>query len=344
MRFGERGTGVETASLFCHADTFFAALCFGVLETAGEARLVEMLEAFYDEPPFIVSSLFPRVGTVRFVPRPPTGRRRDRPDTDQVTPTDRKVLKKLRHVSWSLYQELIADPDLSPLEIAQPGPAGDGWHLPGEREAMGDASADESHWWRLARLPRVTVDRQTGASTLFFSGETRFAQGAGLHVLVQWFDETSWRPTFEQALSALGDSGIGGERSGGKGQFDWHGPASMLLRAQSATETFMTISPYCPRERELAGGILGPDASWGLVTRGGWVGASGARSRRHRPVTMIEAGSVLHHPQSVIGQTLGQLVEVTPRDFERPFSVWRYGYAFPIPMGSGRTSSAEQGS
>ena len=341
MRFGERGTGVETASLFCHADTFFAALCFGVLETAGETRLLEMLEAFQDEPPFIVSSLFPRVGTVRFVPRPPTGRRRVQPAPDPGNPQDRKALKKLKHVSWRLYQELIADPNLSPLEIAQPGPDGDAWHLPGEREAMGDASA-ASNWWDRARLPRVTVDRQTGASTLFFSRETLFAQGAGLHLLVQWFDETSWRPAFEQALSALGDSGIGGERSSGKGQFDWHGPVSMPLPAQSARGTFMTISPYCPREHELAGGILGPDASWSLVTRGGWVGASGARSRRHRPVTMIEVGSVLHHPQSATGQALGQLVEVTPRDFERPFSVWRYGYAFPIPIGSGRTSSEEQ--
>jgi CRISPR-associated protein Csm4 len=331
MRFGERGAGVETAQDTMHADTLFSAICFGVLESAGTSRLQEMLRAFDEAPPFLISSLLPRVGQVRFLPRPPLAPRAAPASDDPAASGARKAFKKLRHVSWGLFGALAANPTLLADDgTAAIGPGGDAWYLPAEREALGDAT-HESSWWKLVRRPRVTLDRQTGKSTLYFVGASHYAPGAGLTLLVRWLDP-AWRTTIECALDVLGDSGIGGERSAGYGQFTCAPGVAVTLPGPSSSPHFMTLAPFCPRKEELEGGLLGEGASWDLVTRGGWVGASGSGSRRHSPVTMLAPGSILRLPAKAGRATLGQLLDVTPSESNMAFSVRRYSFAFPIPV------------
>jgi CRISPR-associated protein Csm4 len=331
MRFGERGAGVETAQDTMHADTMFSALCFGVLESAGTGRLEEMLRAFDKAPPFLISSLLPRVGEVRFLPRPPMARRAAPPSDEPAASGARKAFKRLRYVSWGLFGALASNPGLLADDgAAVTGPGGDAWYLPAEREALGEAS-DASSWWKQARRPRVTLDRQTGKSTLYFVKASHYAPGVGLTLLVRWLDP-AWRSTIECALDVLADTGIGGERSAGYGQFTCARGVAVTLPGPDSSPHFITLAPYCPTTVELDDDLLGAGASWDLVTRGGWVGASGSGSRRHSPVKMLALGSILRFPANSGRVALGQLLVVTPAKASMAFRVRRYGFAFPVPV------------
>ena len=367
MHFGGRGAGVEGSAEACRADTFFGALCHAVLDLEGDACLRAMLDAFLSgHAPFLVSSLFPRAGDVRFVPRPrlrapiavppPTG-----VATASATATEtraRKQGKQLRFVSWEVAAQAVAGGAVrSPAEDgangvagAVVGGAGDPrkgyavWLSHGERGRLRAANLWEEpaekqvrDWWQAGsatRVPRVTVDRETGASAIFHAGRLLFRPGAGLSVLFRWHDP-SWRPIVERALHLLGDTGIGGERAIGHGQFDVGATEEVDLSIPAGANGFVTLAPYCPTAAELGtdvrDGVLGEGAAWDLATHGGWMGVPGV-ALRHATVTMLAEGSALRAPAGVdlATATFGQLLDVTPVGYDR-HRVYRYGYAFPWP-------------
>lgn len=359
MHFGERGVGVETANEACRADTLFGAICFAVLELEGTARLEAMLGSFKaGEPPFLISSAFPRAADVRLVPRPRLNRRRATADDDASSPTDgpaRKVLKKVRYVSWG-----VAARNLAGEEIAPPGAGtvvgagGDpdagyvAWVTAEECQRLrtvhggalwrrhGPALDRIEGWWvggRAGRVPRVTVDRVTNASSVFQSARVHFRPHAGLTVLVRWRDD-EWRPVIDRAFRLLGDAGIGGERAIGHGQFDVVAVTDLELPVPVGANGFVTLAPYCPTAAEigtnLAGGVLGPGAAWDIGTHGGWMGVPGV-ALRQSTVTMLAEGSTLRADGPILDDPVfGQVVDVTP-DGYTAHRVYRYGFAFPWP-------------
>jgi CRISPR-associated protein Csm4 len=75
------------------------------------------------------------------------------------------------------------------------------------------------NFYENVELPRVVLDRITNAATIFHFAQVTFEQDSGLFFLARFEDEKV-RASFEAALRALGDEGIGGERSSGKGLFE----------------------------------------------------------------------------------------------------------------------------
>ncbi len=353
MHFGGRGAGVESTSVTCPADTLFGAVCHALREREGRAALEAMLDRFvHRDPPFLLSSLLPRVGTVRLVPRPMVATRYD-PTASVPTEGVRKQGKRLRYLSWDLTRRAL-DGDPVPAPDASGGTVvgGDGaplrgyvaWLTPEERARLvvdGLWVADGARvrsWWeagRETRVPRVTVDRQTGASEIFHAGRVLFRPGCGLYLLVRWRD-ASWRPRLEAILDLLSDSGIGGERSIGHGQFDVDAAIDVEEPDASTADGFVTLAPYCPTEGEISGGILDRPGAWDLATHGGWIGTPGV-ALRQRTVTMLAEGSALRAPDIAAGAVVfGAAVNVTPsaptfRSSEAFHEVYRYGYAFPWP-------------
>lgn len=370
MHFGDRTGGVESTGDTCRADTLFSALCFAVLETQGAGRLEAMLADFRaGRPPFILTSAFPRVGDIRLIPRPrlirPLRDGTESSSHDRLAPRSAKILKKVRYFSWDIACRSIGGGDIVPPDGGSSetvGGAGDPdggfsiWFSSAEQRRLalsGTGNGPDGGLWRrrgpsleriepwwhsggASRVPRVLVDRVTGASTLFHSARLVFRQGSGLHVIFRWHDET-WRPAVEGALKFLGDTGIGGERAVGHGQFTIGSIEDVDIPVPAEANGFVTLSPYCPTLSEighhLADGVLGPGASWELGIHGGWIGVPGV-ALRQSTVTMVSEGSSLclpvdADPSSAI---FGQLHDVTPRPRELvPHPIYRYGYAFPWP-------------
>ncbi len=368
FHFGQRSVGVEGTQVFCHADTLFSALCLTLreLEPDGRAALDRFLERFPRQghptglPPFRLTSAFPCAGDVLFFPRPLV-----RSNLGLVAGQEHgKTLKGVQFVSQGIFTAWLNGQVLDDyLEDGNFLHGGDLWVTPAEREALKvfrDEETGRFRFWKVETVPRVTVDRVTNRSAVYQAGRVRYRRvkledgelRAGLWVLVDWPgggpDEAqlNW---LVNLFTVLGDSGIGGERSAGYGQFDLEGPADFAgFDVEGLGERWLTLAPYHPRPDEVGeGGVLGKDCSYTLLIRRGWVASPEGMSLRRPLVRMLGEGSVLHHPADGARESYGDLADVTPAvmDPEKGgtgHKVSRYGIAFPVPVGIPASREVEE--
>lgn len=370
FHFGQRGVGVEGTQVFCHADTLFSALCLTLreLDPGGSAALTALVEQFPRQghptgpPPFRLTSAFPYAGDVLFFPKPLVPGKL-KPAVGQE---HGKTLKEVKFVSQGIFTAWLNNEALDDyLKDENFLHGGDLWVTPVEREsleAFRDAETGKIRLWKSEPVPRVTVDRVTSRSAVYQAGRVRYRRvelkngelRAGLWVLVDWLDEE--RPPFiapnfggeikgaswlTKLFMVLGDSGIGGERSAGYGQFDLEGPTDFAgFGILGVGERWLTLATYHPRPDEVGeGGVLGKGCSYTLLIRRGWVASPEGMSLRRPLVRVLGEGSVLHHPVDGARKSYGDLADVTPavmnpgNEATGGHKVWRYGIAFPVPVG-----------
>jgi CRISPR-associated protein Csm4 len=339
FHFGVRGVGVEATGILAHADTLFAALCLGLRELEGDQRLTEFLEAFPNKdqpdclPPLLLSSAFPygqvnEGAAVRFYPGP-----HSRPADVEVwgqNPEQRKKLKKVAFVSETLFRAWVrGEPLADHFTDENLLHSGEVWLTSNERTILErkTSSGEELRLWKVEGAPRVTLDRASHASQVYQVGQVHFQSGGGLWFAVRWLDER-WQPMLKKVLMALGEVGIGGERSAGHGQFTLHETLSPDL-PDNTEPLQITLSPYHPTHAEVQAGVLaGNRVSYRLLTRRGWLGSPEGGGYRHRTVRMLAEGSIFRAGDSE-SEMFGDLVNVTPHGFSA-HPVYRYGLAFPI--------------
>lgn len=360
FHFGQRGVGVEGTQVFCHADSLFSALCLTLreVEPDGNGALNKLLERFPRQgqtagtPPFRLTSAFPYAGEVLFFPKPLV--------PGNLKPEARqehgKTLKDVTFVSQGIFSAWLSNAPLDGyLKDENLLHGGDLWLTPDERQALEgfrDEETGEIVLWKEAAVPRVTVDRATSKSALYQAGRVRYRRvklkndaelRAGLWVLVDWPGEGANEAQLQwltKLFAVLGDSGMGGERSAGYGQFDLEGPADFAgFGIQGLGERWLTLAPYHPRPDEVGeGGVLGEGCSYTLLIRRGWVASPEGMSYRRPLVRVLGEGSVLHHPATGARVSYGDLADVTPAVMDpekggRGHKVWRYGIGFPVPVG-----------
>ncbi|MCS6800678.1 MAG: hypothetical protein RMM58_09925 [Chloroflexota bacterium] len=276
------------------SDTLFSALCLSLRELFGPARLASFLRIIRsagDAPPLRFSSALPFVGDTLFFPAPGgTG-----------------------WVSQRLFEAMAAGEEGGEIRELQEG----------RLRASKTEPLPEGPVWAVEEVRRARLG--AGGVEPFADRLVRFAPGCGLAVIAQI--DAGWRDDVIAALRSLGDTGLGGRRSWGAGQFDLD-VRSIEIREPSQPARYCTLSLYLPSVRELEGGVLNPPAQYQLEDRSGWT-ASAAGTVRHRTVRMIAAGSVL---APVDGRPpVGRMADVTPAGF-REHEVLRAGWALPIGM------------
>ena len=337
FHFGERGVGMEEASVILHSDTLFSALCLMLLELGEDldGLLGDFPRVYFEDgnppkalpgnSPFLLSSAFPfwaraiekEVERVFLFPKPFLKLQRQ----TEADPKQAKNLKKVQFVSQSIFESWLTGKllDFREEDLIQGKKV---WVAPSEKKAMG-----VDRLWFEDTQPHVSVDRASSASQVYAVGRVRFVGRSGLFFLVDYIDE-AWRPVLEKALRALGDSGVGGDRSSGNGQFELEILEDFSLALPENAKAFATLSLFWPSESETQSGILSK-ASYGLIQRRGWIGAQGGMNLRRRAVRMLTEGSVF------LREPAGALVDVKPLDPEEvpnvSHDVWRYGLAFTVP-------------
>jgi CRISPR-associated protein Csm4 len=368
FHLGERGVGIEETTTFLRADTLFSALCLTLRELGydlngflGRYPRVRMAEASASDleieqlpgeepPPLRISSAFPFAGDVHLWPRPflpPYGLRTFH---DVRLPTQLgKTLKKVRFVSQTIFEHWLRGDSLlsfaaapDPDDPSSNGPkrlkmrdecflqGGQVWVTAAEAAKLaqsGITAGGELAIWRKQTASRVAVDRVTNRSQVYAAGRVHFAPRSGLAFLADYGDE-AMQPIIEQALRMLGDSGVGGERSNGHGQFTLEIREAGWPASPAEANAFCTLAPYWPREDEVQAGVL-DEAAYQLVVRRGWVASPDAGNLRRRGVRMLTEGSVFTR------LPVGALADVKPLDPvevpNAPHPIWRAGMAFPIP-------------
>jgi CRISPR-associated protein Csm4 len=321
LHLGERGVGLEATRVYAPADTLFGAICSAWRALYGLPALEALLALFQQapEPPFLLSSAFPFAGKVRFYPRPRV----------HITITDdSKALKRVRFVSAGVLDAMRTGTPLTfSKALCLNGQVA--WATEAEKEILIPWASEESgdvRLWKTHVVPRVQLDRISSQSDIWHFGETVFAEGTGLWFAVQFHPgHTALRTRFEASLRLLGETGLGGERTAGRGLFHVQQPEEFPTDEPATATHFITLAPLCPRSPEELDALLGETASYHLVPRRGWITSPEASTLRFKSFWMLAEGSVCTKPTSF---PAGRLVDVRPDACPHP--VWRYGYAFPL--------------
>lgn len=342
FHFGRTGYAQEETAESFPSDSLWAALLAAVAEEEGPAAagaLVDRLGA--GEPPFALSSLFPRAGGVPFLPRPALRL----PHGDEKRPP--KFGKRLRYVSPGILRLWLQGADLAPYlpdeawrsakgRFLQGGAvwctADEQARLPGGWTTMDSERLAREKVWDVSPRPRVTVDRLSNASTVYRVGRLSFAPGCGLWVGVRFapdpgpFGQAWW----EAWLDRLGHRGLGGDRSGGCGTFSWEGKGPLPLPEAPDGDLALLFSRYHPRPEELEAGVLGEGARYQLTFVSGYLASPQGPAKLRKRIALLEAGSVVVRTASAL--PCGDLVDVTPEDWTAPHRVYRGGLALAVPV------------
>lgn len=348
LHVGRHGIGQEAALAHVPADTLFAALVAVRAQMGADAGA--WAERFAHDPPFRLTSAFPFAGGVRFFPRPVRP-----PSSVQGSAFAPKQWRKIRFVSQGVLEHLRKGsvpaemwpkpPEEKPKEglTLQGGAL---WltqseiaKLPeelrtkttnGKREPLSAEALQRQKVWGEDKVPRVTVDRLTNASQIYHTGRIVFAPGCGL-----WFGvhsssaEGSAFDELEELLRALGDAGLGAERSAGYGAFTPTRAELLQLPEASDDGLMLLLSRFYPRDEDDAGALTQENTAYDLVYVAGRVRAPGVADQRRRGARLAAEGSLIG------GRATGGLADVKPEVGSFPHKVYRYGLALGVGWGGG---------
>lgn len=325
LHFGERGIGREETAEFPHSDTIFSALISAwrlMYRTDEFYRLIRGITEPGVDPPLRISSAFPYVGEVFFLPRPAIHM--------ESSGEDRKQGKKVKYISWRQAEDLVNSDFAPQVRSADTMISGQLWLDPEEKKQikkfLGLENVSRFRAWSPAEgeaVARVTIDRVSAASNIFYQGVTQFSQGCGFYLLADFEDET-YRKAIEDGLHFLGEQGIGGGRSVGLGQFALKDAGDQKFGVPPGDRNYYwLLSLYHPRHDEVEEQGVLDGARYTLITRRGWIYSPDEAGQRRRSVRMIAEGSLLNQPVT------GNVLDLKPiSGFPHP--VWRSGIALTI--------------
>jgi len=342
FHLGEKGTVLEKTSNYVHSDTLFSAICNAYRLLYGNEELETMLEGFKrQEPPFLISSAFAYADDILTLPLPLSidwdryvdaeiieELNAERKDRDEIDSFDlRKKLKRVKFVSARIFRDVTQDARrikryINDNNIIQ-GILFDDTAVEGLRTRFKVNENNDIKIFGNLEVPRVVIDRKTNSSHIYHFGEVTFATDCGLYFLMD-LRLKEYEKKLDAAISVLGDEGIGGDRTYGKGLFK---PKFEEIEVNMAPKNyFVTLSLYYPKKEEIA---MLKERYYGLVNRGGWIYSPDAKNLRRRTVRMFSEGSVFSTESN--SGLYGGLADVKPDEFAE-HEVYRYGYAFAVPM------------
>jgi len=301
------------------SDSLFAALVTAWAQNGADVNA--RLEKFKDaEPPFRLTSAFPWVGGIYFLPAPAA-----LPESLGLIGKD---AKRVQWVSNAVFEQLRAGetPDKNFLH------GGKVWVTRDEHARLSQRYVNlegDVRLWQTFVVPRLTVDRATNASNLFHAGRVSFAEGDGL-----WFaargDKTEW---VTEALTQLADTGLGGLRNYGHGAFKHtRENDDSLLEDAPKSGAGISLARYAPANaEEIAETMQRSGAAYRLVTVGGWCNDDGGHPWRRRSVRMLAEGAIIPD----VAAARGKIVEAQPEDIPefQTRAVYRYGLPFFVAAG-----------
>ncbi len=175
--------------------------------------------------------------------------------------------------------------------------------------------------YEVVDLPKVSIDRATANTNIYYVSMIRFRKKSGLYFIV----EGNGKKLLKPALRFLEDEGIGGKRTWGLGRFE-HEWTDFSLKMPSNSNAFVTLSLVFPND-------LNSILYWKPIIRGGWT-LKGKQIRKPR-IIMASEGSifsrrddgVLLDLDEVVGDFSGKVghkVFVNGKSFLIP-TVVRYG-------------------
>jgi CRISPR-associated protein Csm4 len=328
IHFGKTGIGLENTEERLSSDALTSAIINAFSILGGVEEVVEALQE--DNPPFILSSLFPfgpigdSKGSHYALPRPLCDPQIVKVATLRGMDKD---LRRIKYLSPEDCSKWIADKPLTDDDLKGIVERSKSFAKPGKK-------GSNNGWWIFDLRPRVSLDRVSQNSSIWLCGTLHFADQAGLYGLVRFNDE-KWKPHLANAFKLLGDLGLGGERTYGMGNFTFSdfelpNPEWQNLLSGKGSSRSILLSLYYPLEEERQD-LAQRFEAWDFVERKGYVVSGGyATTLKRRRVWMFTEGSVAIRPVQ------GCMADVTPDGASAlglNHKVHRSGLAFFLPFG-----------
>ena len=308
FHIGVKEGSLEKTMYYIHSDTLFGGICSAYRLLYGRDELESLLEEFKESPPFMISSAFPYVDDIYFLPIPRSINLTKYVDKEYI-----KRFKKIEFVSKQMLEDFIKnDFSLDVDNILQ------GKFLVNNEERERLEKNNIKRIWFDKEVPRVSIDRINSSSNIYYFGEIYYNKGCGLYFLVD-FIKKDYSNKLEAAIRLLGDEGIGGDRSYGRGLFKLEDDG---LSWDLESGFFITLSLYLPMDDEID---MVRDGFYEIERRSGWVYSPEWRGARERFIRMFREGSTFRGNKKIYGD----LIKVGAGEYD----VYRYGYAFPLYIG-----------
>ena len=350
FHFGKRGVGLNETEIAMPADTFFSAICSAIHDLQGASAVAAFIARFptaenqEQVPPLRITSLMPFVEYKADVPPIyllPMPMLQIQIGADPLR--QRKQMKSIAWVSTRVFERIISGQSLADDEEfvenvrdekkARPHTVQGGsvWLTKTEYDGL---NGREMKLWAVSTRPRVAVDRVTSASAVYSSGSVHFAQEAGLYLYIEWLEgaDEELRRQVKAAICYLGDSGIGGERSYGYGQFNprFEDLDKAPIKGPQSASHVTTLSPYLPKLNERTA-LAHASARYEIILRRGWLTLPGHSNLRRPTVRMVNTGAILSTRGT--GIPTGYLADATPAPLqETAYTIHRYGLCWPVPV------------
>lgn len=318
VHFGLEGIGQERIDHRVRSDTLWGAI------------IQQWLLLYHDDPerlclntPFMVSSCFPYINGVPFYPLPigaldhliTEAGRSEKPEVSV------KDLKKIRFAAEPLFNEIVSGgtfrfehltlDTVFPFEKIEP-----------------EAMRKRKPIYDIIQRPRLGTNQLSGGSTegaFFYCSDQYFNQDNGLFFIASFRDNET-KKRFDAALRLLGDTGLGADRSIGRGLFVFE-IKKCELPYNPVSDNYLLLSLYHPTREEVMQGILeAPGAVYSLIRRSGHAASPAVSNFRRYGVWMIEEGSIFR------ARPVGHVVRVLEKSKLVPHDVYRCGQALCIPI------------
>jgi CRISPR-associated protein Csm4 len=331
FHFGAHGFGQEESRVNLPSDSLFAALVYRLALREGAQAVESYLAPFHSgEAPYVISSTFPRAGNLLFFPAPFRREIGERGSGPQP-----KELKRVNYLSLELFRRLLAGESFASLYPGSRKLQKETVLCTPEEAAALPQSLVGDTLWEVEKRPRVTLDRASSASNLYFTGRVIFARDCGLWFGVRWIkDDQKQYKRLVDLLADLADAGLGGERSAGYGAAQIL-PVEPLELPEPDGNTWVSLSRYLPAEDELAA-LRHPQAAYRLEHVGGWLDSPHRRGQRRRGLHILSAGSTFGPLERSVPGSLADVrpvYESDPDPLGHP--VYRAGLALAVAYQGG---------
>lgn len=341
LHSGRPGVEAEETDHLIGADTIFGAL-ISQLAMRDVALIEPLVRAFPrrradtfepGDPPFLLTSAFPFAGDVLFFPTPMLPISASSGDTGT-----NKALKKVRYVSQTLFGRLLSGESLTELDNgAVRLQNGQVWLTSKEFQTLPESLRRDKVIWKTERHPRVSVDRATNRSNIFFHGETFYQESCGIWFGL-WLRDAAFTvgglplaELLQILMSDLETYGLGQLRNYGLGEVERiNGTTVETIHLPDPTSGgVVTLSRVAPTPNDLAD-LATSTTSYKLLQVGGRMSSSSFTAMQRQTLPMLAEGSVIGSAHDGVG---GCLVDASPVGAAHP--AWRYGLMFPVGFGKG---------
>jgi len=318
VHFGLEAIGQERIDHLVRSDTLWGAI------------IQQWMLLYNDDPeelclntPFAVSSCFPLINGVAFYPLPfgSLDQLISRAGQAEKPNISVKDLKKIRFAAEPLFQKVINGEALrfDHLKSNAVFPFGEGQQ---------GTIREKRRVYEIMQRPRLRIDPLSGGSTegaFFYCSDQYFSHGNGLFFLAT-FRNNETKKCFDAALRLLGDTGLGADRSIGRGLFSFE-TKKCEISDNPSSDHYLLLSLYHPTNKEVMQGILDmPGTAYSLTKRSGHAASLPVSNFRRYDIWMLEEGSVFRIKPT------GDTVCVLEKSEQISHNVYRCGQAFCISI------------